>query len=99
MSEFIQKAWHITLDRIKNNYRLVLWVAFTEIVFLFSFEVFLASLYSNGFMTEILPGGIALLLTNNRNFSGGPVVKNPPAIAGDTGSIPGPERFRVLWGD
>ena len=25
-----------------------------------------------------------------KNFSGNPVVKNPPANAGDTGSIPGP---------
>ena len=74
-------------------------MAFTEIVFLFSFEVFLASLYSNGFMTEILPGGIALLLTNNRNFSGGPVVKNPPATAGDTGSIIGGGRFHRLQGN
>ena len=74
-------------------------VGFTEIVFLFSFEAFLASLCLKGFMTEILPGGIALLLTSNRNFSGGPVVKNPPAIAGDTGSIPGPERSHILWGD
>ena len=31
-----------------------------------------------------------------RNFSGGPVVKNPPANAGDTGSIPGPGRFHTL---
>ena len=27
---------------------------------------------------------------NNRNFPGGPVVKNPPSNAGDVGSIPGP---------
>ena len=26
-----------------------------------------------------------------RDFSGGPVVKNPPANAGDMSSIPGPE--------
>ena len=26
---------------------------------------------------------------NNRDFPGGAVVKNPPANAGDTGSIPG----------
>ena len=26
-------------------------------------------------------------------FSGGSVVKNPPANAGNTGSIPGPRRF------
>ena len=28
----------------------------------------------------------------NRDFPGGTVVKNPPANAGDTGSIPGPGR-------
>ena len=27
----------------------------------------------------------------NENFHGGPVIKNLPATAGDTGSIPGPE--------
>ena len=30
---------------------------------------------------------------------GGPVVKNPPANAGDTGSIPNPGRFHMLWGN
>ena len=29
-------------------------------------------------------------------FPGGPVVKNPPANAGYTGSIPGPRRFHML---
>ena len=29
---------------------------------------------------------------NNQGFPGGSVVKNPPANAGDTGSIPGPGR-------
>ena len=32
------------------------------------------------------------------DFSGGPVVKNLPADARDTGSIPGPGRFRMLRG-
>ena len=31
-------------------------------------------------------------------FPGGPVVKNPPANAGDTGSIPGPGRFHMPQG-
>ena len=30
------------------------------------------------------------------DFSGGPVVKNLPANAGDIGSIPGPVRFHML---
>ena len=28
---------------------------------------------------------------------GSPVVKNPPANGGYTGSIPGPERSHMLW--
>ena len=31
------------------------------------------------------------------DFPGGPVVKNLPANAGDTGSTPGPGRFYILW--
>ena len=30
-----------------------------------------------------------------RDFRGGAVVKNPPANAGDTGSIPGPGRSHM----
>ena len=29
------------------------------------------------------------------DFPGGPVVKNPPADAGDTGSVPGPGRSHM----
>ena len=32
-----------------------------------------------------------------RDFPGGAVVKNPPANAGDTGSIPGPGGSHMLW--
>ena len=32
------------------------------------------------------------------DFPGGPVVRNPRANAGDTGSIPVPGRFHVLQG-
>ena len=31
-----------------------------------------------------------------RGFPGGAVVENPPANAGDTGSIPGPGRSHML---
>ena len=34
-----------------------------------------------------------------RDFPGSPVVKNLPANAGDTGSIPGPGRFHMPWGN
>ena len=33
------------------------------------------------------------------DFPGGPVVKNPPANAGDTGSIPGLGRFHMPQGN
>ena len=32
-----------------------------------------------------------------RDFPGGSVVKNPPANAGDTGSILAPERSHMPW--
>lgn len=35
----------------------------------------------------------------NVDFSGGPVVKNSPANAGDTGLIPGLGRFHMLQGN
>ena len=34
-------------------------------------------------------------LRNLMGFPGGPVVENPPANAGDMGSIPGPGRFQA----
>ena len=37
--------------------------------------------------------------SKSRCFPGGPVVKNPPANAEDTSSIPGPGRSHVLRGD
>ena len=39
------------------------------------------------------------ILQNSRDsdFSGGPVVNNPPANAGDTGSIPGLGRSHMSW--
>ena len=33
------------------------------------------------------------------DFPGGPVVKNPPYKAGDTGSILGPGRTHMPWGN
>ena len=32
-----------------------------------------------------------------KDVPGGPVIKNPPASAGATGSIPGPGRPPTLW--
>ena len=37
------------------------------------------------------------LKADHRDFPGGIVVKNPPANAGDTGSIPGPGRSHMPW--
>ena len=39
-----------------------------------------------------------LLEKSLRDVPGGPVVKNPPANAGDTGWIPDPARFHMLKG-
>ena len=36
-----------------------------------------------------------LLKAGNMDFPGGTVDKNPPANAGDMGSIPGPGRFQM----
>ena len=33
------------------------------------------------------------------DFPGGPGEKNPPADVGDTGSIPGPGRSHMPWGN
>ena len=33
----------------------------------------------------------------NKDFLGGPVVKNLPANAGDRGSISGPGKFHMPW--
>ena len=35
--------------------------------------------------------------SQNRDFPHGTVVKNPPANAGDMGSIPGPGRSHIPW--
>ena len=35
--------------------------------------------------------------SENGDFPGGAVVKNPPANAGDTGSSPGLGRSHMLW--
>ena len=35
----------------------------------------------------------------SKDIPGGTVVKNPPTNAGDTGSIPGPGTFHILWGN
>ena len=34
---------------------------------------------------------------HQQGFPGSSVVKNLPANAGDTGSIPGPGRYHMLW--
>ena len=40
-----------------------------------------------------------MIRIHGSNFPGGPVVKNPPANAGNMGSVPGPGRFHVPWGN
>ena len=46
-----------------------------------------------------LSTGIIALIKGTRGPPGGPVVENPPANAGDMGSIPGPGRFHVPQGE
>ena len=40
--------------------------------------------------------GQSCCIKESKDFPGGTVVKNPPANAGDTGSIPGPGRSHRL---
>ena len=42
-------------------------------------------------------GGARKIRGRGRDFPGGEVDRNPPANTGDTGSIPGPGRFYMLW--
>ena len=44
---------------------------------------------------DLLTKQSSRIKTNCRDFPGGAVVKNPPAKAGDTGSIPGPGRSHM----
>ena len=50
-------------------------------------------------MLMVKAGGYTALICKflSRDFPGGAVVKNPPANAGDTGSISGPGRSHMLW--
>ena len=52
-------------------------------------------LVSSRMVPEIIP--VSLFKTHLQGFPGGSVVKNPPANAGNMGSIPGPGRFHMLW--
>ena len=40
---------------------------------------------------------VIIKISINRDFPGGTVVKNPPANAGDMGTIPGPVRSHMPW--
>ena len=44
---------------------------------------------------SIVDSHTAVRNNTTRDFPGGAVVKNPPASAGDTGSIPGPGRSHM----
>ena len=48
--------------------------------------------------TELLPKN-SQSKTRSWTFPGGPVDKNPPANAADTGSISGPGRSHMPWGN
>ena len=51
-------------------------------------------LNKSGFLSECL--SVSVLKKSLQDFPGGPVVKNLPANAGDTGSIPGLGRSHML---
>ena len=65
------------------------------------------SLWSVHFIISLLPITVTLLFTTKNvcmrvagcDFPGGPVVKNLPASAGDTGSIPGLGRLHTPQGN
>ena len=48
---------------------------------------------TGGNVTPLLNNDTVYFKNKDRDFPGGAVVKNPPANAQDTGSIPGPGRF------
>ena len=57
---------------------------------------------SSNFFKQIFQLGVILIVLKylmlkrkSWDFPGGPLVKNLPANAGDTGSIPGPGRFHM----
>ena len=52
---------------------------------------------AQGLLRKQRASGLGMLLIG-QDFPGGLAVKNPPADAGDIGSIPGPERFHMLRG-
>jgi hypothetical protein len=52
---------------------------------------------SNSFSENISKGNENTDLKRYLDFPGDSVDKNLPANAGDTGSIPGLERFHMLW--
>ena len=45
------------------------------------------------------PYDILVKIKSIEDFSGGPVIKNPSAIAGDTGLVPNPGRLHALRGN
>ena len=57
----------------------------------------IAQIFTDTEMSRIKKAWI--LQINSWDFPGGPVVKNPPPNAGDTGSIPGLVRFYMLRGN
>ena len=46
-----------------------------------------------------LPAIWNVFIREKQDFLSGSVVKNLPASAGDMGSIPGPGRFHMPWGN
>ena len=70
-------------------------------IFISSKLVLVSEIIELYFLLSLSPGKLHcimyLKISQSWDFPGGPVVKNPPANAGDTGWIPGPERSHMLW--
>ena len=62
----------------------------------FKSTILMITLYVNGLNIPIKKPSLSdCIKMTMRDFPGGTVVRNPPADAGDTGSIPGPERSHM----
>ena len=57
--------------------------------------IYILAIKSNLSLSKSVTTKLQEIKGNTRDFPGGAAVKNPPANAGDTGSIPGPGRSHM----
>ena len=101
---FLNEDSQILLGSIESS----LWREGSELCFLISLSgysppfIFLNVIWYLNITCEIYINEClccVFLNIEHKDFPGGPVVRNLPASAGDTGSIPGLGRFNMLWGN